>query len=93
MTYSVKILPAAEKDLSGIPKRDRERLGKRIDSLSDDPRPVIADRMKGWGRTFYKIRSGEFRVVCEIDDAGRVVIILVAGDRKDIYQRAKRRLT
>jgi mRNA-degrading endonuclease RelE of RelBE toxin-antitoxin system len=66
MTYSVKILPAAEKDLSGIPKRDRERLGKRINSLSDDPRPVIADR---------------------------IAIVLVAGDRKDIYKRAKRRLT
>jgi mRNA-degrading endonuclease RelE of RelBE toxin-antitoxin system len=32
-------------------------------------------------------------VVYEIDDAGRIVIVLVAGDRKDIYKRAKRRLT
>ena len=38
------------------------------------------------GRDGYRIRSGDYRVVFEIDDRLRTVTILHVGHRKDIYR-------
>ena len=56
----------------------------KIDKLVDDPRPPgclkLTDR-PGW-----RMRAGNYRVVYEIFDAARQVIILHVGHRKDDYE-------
>lgn len=54
------------------------------DSDSKQPRPVGCKRLIG--REGWRIRVGSFRIIYEIDDTAKSVIILHIGHRKDVYR-------
>lgn len=54
-----------------------------IAALTIDPRPVGSKKLKG--RSGYRIREGNYRVIYEINDRILTVIVIEAGDRKEIY--------
>jgi mRNA interferase RelE/StbE len=66
-------------------KSDRQRIVRRIEALSEDPRPHGAEKLAGY-EDRYRIRQGNFRVVYLIDDRRKEVTIFKVGDRKDVYQ-------
>ena len=83
MEYEVLILRRAQKQLSNIPKPNYARIRDSIASLASNPRPVGSKKLTG--REGWRLRSGNYRVIYEIDDHERRVIVLDIGDRKDIY--------
>jgi mRNA interferase RelE/StbE len=84
MTYSLSILRRAQKELAQVPAGDYERLVEAIRSLGDNPRPSGCRKLSG--REGWRIRSGNFRVIYEIDDGQRLVTILHVGNRRDVYR-------
>jgi len=84
MSYSLSILRRAQKELAQIPAGDYERLVEAIRSLGDNPRPSGCRKLTG--REGWRIRSGNFRVIYEIDDGQRLVTILHVGNRRDVYR-------
>jgi len=84
MSYQVAILRRAVKELARLPEKDRRRIEIDIESLATFPRSH--DSKKLTGRDGYRIRSGDYRVVYEIDDRQRIVTILHVGHRKDVYR-------
>lgn len=54
-----------------------------IVGLANDPRPPGCKKLKG--RSGYRIREGNYRVIYEINDKILTVTVVEAGDRKDIY--------
>jgi mRNA interferase RelE/StbE len=84
VSYALRILPRAEKELSALDSKPYESVKKRIYTLSDEPRPAgcrkLADH-PGW-----RIRVGDYRVVYEVDDAAKMVTVLRVGHRKEIYR-------
>jgi len=38
----------------------------------------------------YRIRSGDFRIIYQVQDDVLRVLVVIIGDRKDIYDRLKR---
>jgi mRNA interferase RelE/StbE len=84
-SYSVVIKPTAARELEAVPRKgDRRRIVERIAALADDPRPPGALKLSGHER--YRFRLGPFRVVYGIDEAGRVVLVVKIGHRKDVYR-------
>ncbi|MDX1555927.1 MAG: type II toxin-antitoxin system RelE/ParE family toxin [Xanthomonadales bacterium] len=84
-SYSIRIKKSARKELESIPsKKDRQRIVKRILTLSRDPRPRGAVKMSGLDR--YRIRQGRFRILYTIEDAVLTVHVIKVGDRKDVYR-------
>ena len=83
MSYELLILRRAQKELGFLPKGDFERMRDAILSLSAEPRPVGCKKLVG--REGWRIRSGNYRAIYEIDDIEKRVTILHVGDRKDIY--------
>lgn len=86
--YRITIRPSAQKQLERIKKTNRrayEQIKAKIDALAHKPRPDGVKKMMG--RDFqYRIKVGtEFRVVYEIDDDELLVLVLEAGDRKNVY--------
>lgn len=57
---------------------------KKILSLIDDPRPVGCEKLKS--TNYYRVRQGDFRIVYEINDSEKKVIIVSIGHRKEIYR-------
>jgi mRNA interferase RelE/StbE len=81
--YEVFLLRRAQKQLANLPKQNYARVRDLILSLATDPRRSGCKKLTG--REGWRVRSGDYRVVYEIDDPGRRVTILEIGHRKDIY--------
>jgi mRNA interferase RelE/StbE len=83
--YSVRFKASVEKDLRRIPAGARRRCLRRIDELRANPRPHLAARLTG-SRHTYRIRVGSHRIVYQIDDAERLVVVEYVRHRKDAYR-------
>jgi len=83
MSYEVLILRRAQKELADLPKVDYVRVRDAVAALTDDPRPTGCKKLVG--REGWRIRSGDYRVIYEIDDAGEKITVLHIGHRRDVY--------
>jgi mRNA interferase RelE/StbE len=84
MTYTVSILRRALQELQRIPQGDYERVCEAMRGLAHNPRPRGALALTG--RTGWRIRVGDYRVIYEIDDTQNTVTILHVGHRRDVYR-------
>lgn len=82
--YRVAILRRAQKELGALAGDAYVRVRDAIGGLAQDPRPPGC--LKLTGRDGWRIRIGDYRVVYEIDDNGRVVTVLHVGHRRDVYR-------
>ena len=57
----------------------------RIKSLKDNPKPSGCRKITG-SENDYHVRIGDYRVIYEIDEKNKQIIILAVGHRKDIYR-------
>ena len=81
--YKVLILRRAQRELADLPKADYARMRDALEALSTNPRPFGCKKLVG--RDGWRIRSGNYRAIYEIDDTLKQISILHIGDRKDIY--------
>ncbi|MFB3922474.1 MAG: type II toxin-antitoxin system RelE/ParE family toxin [Terriglobia bacterium] len=84
MTYTLYILPRAQKELASLPKDDYVRVRDAIRELGNSPRPSGCQKLAG--REGWRVRVGNFRVIFEIDDKSRTVTVLHIGHRRDVYR-------
>jgi mRNA interferase RelE/StbE len=84
MTYSIEILRSAQKDLARINEPDRKKLINSILLLSSDPRPNGCKKLSG--RSAWRIRVGDYRVIYEIQDNKLMILVVAIGHRKNIYR-------
>lgn len=85
MTYSVKIAPAAERQLHKFDPPIRRRIQASIDLLASNPRPPRATQLVG-GAGEWRVRTGDYRVIFDIHDDELVILVLKAGHRREIYE-------
>ena len=84
MTYRVELRRAAQRALDRLPGKDFTAVVADIARLADNPRLRGVEKIKQAG--LWRIRQGDYRVVYSIDDAGKLVIILRVGHRREIYR-------
>jgi len=82
--YSVEIISKAEKEFMKLPELTRIKIGKQILSLEDNPRPFGHKKLKE--TEYYRIRSGDYRVLYSINDKLKIVKVLSIAHRKDVYR-------
>lgn len=82
--YAVEMLRSAQKQLTRLPAEDQERILVAMEALADEPRPQGCSKLTG--RDAWRIRVGDYRIIYEIFDDRRVVIVVVVGHRKDAYR-------
>jgi len=85
LTYRVKILPAAQRDLAGLPRRDRKRIDERILSLATNPRPPGVKALQGQ-RGLLRLRVGNYRVIYQVRDEVLLVLVVKVGHRREVYR-------
>jgi mRNA interferase RelE/StbE len=84
VSYSVFFLPRADREFAALSKSDFERVKRAIGSLADNPRPMNCQKLKGRGG--WRIRAGDYRVVYDIDDSARSVMVVTIGHRREVYR-------
>lgn len=82
--YKIYFRESVEKDFSPIPKKDIQKILRRIEALGKDPRPSGCEKLTGQER--YRVRQGRYRIVYSIQDEVLTVWIVKVGHRKDVYR-------
>ena len=83
--YKVLIKPSAVKEVEAVPAKDRERVVRKIRSLSEDPRPRGSEKLSGEDK--YRVRQGRYRVVYSVSDDDRTVLVVKVGHRREVYRQ------
>lgn len=84
-TYRVEVTGSAERDLSRLSNTLFERLTTKLAALAADPRPHGCEKLAGLEA--YRVRVGDYRVLYEIDDAKRMVVVVRVRHRRDVYKK------
>lgn len=82
--YKITVKKSAAKELEDIPKKDLQKIIKRIQSLAQNPRPQGAQKIPG--QQHFRVRQGDYRIIYSIDDKALVVDIVKVGHRREIYR-------
>ena len=88
--YAIAFKPSAKKDFERLPKKERQSATAWIDSLVENPRPHWAEMTTGDLRGLWKFRVGDYRVAYLIEEERLVVLVVAAGNRKEIYDVIRR---
>lgn len=83
-SYRLLIKPSAAKELEALPPKDRKRVATKIQHLASEPRPAGTEKLSGQEK--YRLRQGDYRVLCSIDAARLAVVIVKIGHRRDVYR-------
>ena len=83
-SYSLEIKRSAAKEISAFRKADCQRIVAKIQLLASNPRPNGCEKLSGAEK--YRIRQGDYRILYEIVDSTKLVIIVKVGNRKEAYR-------
>ena len=82
--YKILIKESAVKELEAVQKKHLKHIIKKIQSLSEDPRPLGVQKLSDQER--YRIRHGDYRIVFSIQDEDSTVHIYKIGHRREVYR-------
>ncbi|MFW0884370.1 type II toxin-antitoxin system RelE family toxin [Candidatus Acidulodesulfobacterium sp. H_13] len=82
--YEISVKKSALKELNGIPKKELQKILKKIRALSLNPRPQGLQKLSY--REQYRFRQGDYRIIYSIQDDDLTVHIIKVGHRKEIYR-------
>ncbi len=85
MTYDIRVLPAAVREIRKLPPEAKRRVQAAIELLAEQPRPAAAKKLTG--RPEWRVRTGDYRVLYRIEDAFLTIVVVRAGHRREIYER------
>ncbi len=82
-TYEVKIKPKALKQLKKLPKEITGRILKKVVFIKDTPQSFMK---KLESKNIWSLRVGNYRVLIDIFEDKKLLEIIKAGHRKEIYE-------
>jgi len=86
LTYRIELAPSAARQLKKFTPDVRRRIQAVLELLADDPRPPAATPLVG-GAGEWRVRTGDYRVIYEINDLQVLVLVLRMGHRREVYDR------
>ena len=85
MAWQVEYSAAALKTLQRLDPAIQRRILAFLETrITEDPRRV-GRAMQGDQRA-WRYRIGDYRVICDIQEASRTVFVVRVGHRKDVYR-------
>lgn len=83
--YKITLSNRARKDLDALPKSVWDRVQQALLLLANDPRPHGYKKLQGVES--YRIRVGAYRVIYDIYDLEKMIIVIRVIARKDAYKK------
>ncbi len=84
MRYRVVLPKSVLKDFRKLPSRVESEILRDLKDLERNPRPAGCKKLEG--RTAWRIRIRDYRVIYEIDAERRAVVIYRVRHRSDVYR-------
>ncbi|NGX56725.1 MAG: hypothetical protein K1060chlam5_00971 [Candidatus Anoxychlamydiales bacterium] len=86
--YKIKLSKPTIKNLKKIEKSELKKIARKIDKLSNNPRPTNAKKLINQ-KDLFRIRSGDYRIIYQVKDSILLILVVNIGHRKDIYKTLK----
>jgi mRNA interferase RelE/StbE len=83
-SYSLLIKPSAVKELESLPAKPRRLIVRKIESLAEDPRPRGSEKLSS--KDLHRVRQGDYRILYDVQDKARVVVVIRIGHRREVYR-------
>ena len=83
--FKVSVGSAAVREIKKLDRKAQLRIIECLENLADDPRPKGVEKLQQNPR-FWRVRTGEYRIVYNIDDASVIIYVVVVRHRKDAYR-------
>lgn len=83
--FNIIFKDSAEKDLRKISKQYIKNIVSKIQVLTDNPFPHGYTKLSG-REEFYRIRSGDYRIIYTVDLKAKAILICYIRHRKDVYK-------
>jgi len=81
--YTVVLTKKAQRQLDKLSDHIVVPILVAIEALANEPRPQGYKKLKG--RSAYRIRVGNYRIIYDIIDAELIIDVIAVGHRKEIY--------
>lgn len=85
MKYQIKILSKARRSIKKLPKSVQENIKIAVRNLAENPRPNNVKKLSG-SDNLYRLRLGDYRIIYQIKDYILLIVIVMAGHRREIYR-------
>ena len=85
MALKVEFRKSALKALDDMPTKDRARLLKRIEELTEDPCPQCSKKLEG-SEKLRRVRSGVWRAIYSLPDDDGIIDIIKVAHRSVVYR-------
>jgi mRNA interferase RelE/StbE len=82
--YRIEVSNTSHQQIRRLPEQTQERINQAIAHLAENPRPLGVKKLTA--REGYRIRVGDYRILYQIDDAAKLVIIYRIAARGDVYR-------
>ena len=89
MAYRIEFAPRADRQFRALERSLQVRLGRRIDSLAENPRPQGIKKLAG-EEELYRLRAGDYRIIYQIQEKRLLVLVVGVGHRADVYRGLRR---
>ncbi|MEI2777554.1 MAG: type II toxin-antitoxin system RelE/ParE family toxin [Tetrasphaera sp.] len=86
MSYRIELSPGAARQLRKLDGSARRRVQAAIELLGDEPRPAGAKKLVG-GDGEWRVRTGDYRIIYDINEGVLLILVLTVGHRREIYER------
>jgi mRNA interferase RelE/StbE len=88
LAWTIELHERAERALRKLDRQTNTRIARFLAERvapSSDPR-ALGESLSGPLRSYWKYRVGDYRIICDIQDARITVLVLEIGNRRDIYR-------
>ncbi len=82
--YRLEVSHTAHRQIRRLPAQTQERINSAIVRLAENPRSH--DSKKLTARDGYRVRVGDYRILYQVDDDTKLVIIYRVMARGDVYR-------
>ena len=86
MAYTIEVASGARRQLKKLDHEMQRRVGRRIDSLAEDPRPPGVVKLTDVSPPLFRLREGDYRIIYAIRDDRLIVLVVRIAHRSDAYR-------
>ena len=93
MEYRIEFVRMAAEDFARLDSSVKNKVQKYIDKIASREDPTtLGEQLEDNLSSFWKYRVGDIRLIAEIQDDKLIVLMLVIGNRREVYKTAYKQL-
>lgn len=84
--YSLRFKKSAIKALNRLPKKQAGKLIAELKAIAAEPEKYRRDWKPLKGSSYWRLRLGQYRAICKLQDDQLILLVLKIGPRGDVYK-------